>query len=226
MLGAGGGIAFGLELGDVEVDLCAEVDAAFADGHADALEGEVAVLFGVADDDGGAVAADELVEAHVFEVASVREVEEGSLVVDHADEFGQQVEETEPGGGGIAPRFEAEFLVTRIANPEAEADVEDGQQEGHGGTGVIARVGADGCAGCGYGGSHVGPSVVEGEVTGWGVAVELDAGGVGLGPAYVVAAVERGEREGGGLALLIGEVLPEGEVEGGAEDGKRPLIRR
>ena len=59
----------------IEGDLYAEVEAGFADGHADALESEVWVRLAIADDDGAAAAAEELIEAHVVEVTAIGEVD-------------------------------------------------------------------------------------------------------------------------------------------------------
>src|SRR5215469_3747 len=94
---ADGGCACEFEAEDVEIDFGAEVDAAFANRHADSLESEFAVLLGVADDDGHAVAPDQFVQSHIFEVSTVGEVDEGGGVVDHAEEFGDEIEEAEPG---------------------------------------------------------------------------------------------------------------------------------
>ena len=116
-------------------------------------------------------------------------------------------------------------FVTRVANPPAQAGVEHGQQESHRRVGVEAPVGTKGSSRGGDGRGHAWTAGLGiGVVTCTGEAVELDVLPFGLGPAYVVTAIERGEGEGGRFALLISEVLAKGEVDGGAEDWEWSLV--
>lgn len=81
------------KLRQIQRDFGSMVNAALADRHADSLKGKVAVLFCIADDDGGAMAANKLIETHVLEMPTISEVDEGRPIVHHAEELGQQVEE-------------------------------------------------------------------------------------------------------------------------------------
>ena len=80
------------EAGEIEVDLRPEVDAAFANRHANAFVGIVGILFRVADDDAIAAAPHQLVESHVVKMASVGEIDIGRCVGDAAKQLLRQPE--------------------------------------------------------------------------------------------------------------------------------------
>src|SRR5271170_6997278 len=81
--------------GLIESDFDPEVEAGLADGHADALECEVGVGLAIADDDGAAAAAEELIEAHVVEVTAIGEIDVRGGVVRLAEELIDQAKEAE-----------------------------------------------------------------------------------------------------------------------------------
>jgi hypothetical protein len=65
-----------------------------------------------------AVPPDELVEAHVLEVAAVSEVDKGSLVGNHAEEFSKQIRDAEGGRGWSDVEAWEKTFTVRVANPK------------------------------------------------------------------------------------------------------------
>src|ERR1700722_15343500 len=94
--------------GLIESDFDAEVEAGLANGHADALERKVGVCLAIADNDGAAAAAEELVEAHVVEVTAIGEVDVRGGVVRLAEELIDQAEKAEARGRRKRACFERE----------------------------------------------------------------------------------------------------------------------
>jgi len=77
----------------VEVDDGSEVGFAETDYFAEAAEVEVGVAFGVRGDDESAAAANELVDAQVFEVAAIADVDIAAVVVGFAEELEEEREQ-------------------------------------------------------------------------------------------------------------------------------------
>ena len=253
--GANRAVAFaaagdGRQLAQIDLDVHAEVGAAPLDGVAEVLEGDVAVLPGIAGDDEPAAAPHQFVEAQVLEVAAVGEIHPLLVVGRHAEQLVEQLAQRQVGGLALPHGREA-----RVAQPPAEPDVEDRHQEGQRGRRVVAHVGRGGGAGGGDGQPHGDrPGIVRVLARTCVGAEALHAGGPGrrgdlpavvlllphrrvlrgacrhglpLGGRVVVVAVFEPavlgrEDERCRLALLPREVLARHQVDGGVEDRIRP----
>lgn len=230
----------------IKSDFDAEVEAGLADGHANALERKVGICLAVANDDGAAAAAEEFVEAHVVEVTAVGEVDVRGGVVRLTEELIDQAEKAEARGRGQRAWFEREesakciwlagwrdgiwsdpanATAARIAEPPSETHVEDGEKKCDGGVGVVAHAGAGGSAGDGArGGKRDGSGIRVYEARSVNEPVELVPVVAGGGPADVIAGEDWREDKARGFALLVGEILAGGEIDGGADDGKRAFV--
>ena len=124
------------DIGQIDLDVDAEIGAALLDGVAEILEGDVAVLAGIAGDDEPAAAADQFVDAEVLEVPAVREIHPRPIVGGHAEQLAQQLDQRQP-RAFVGP----DLCPARVAQPPAEAHVENRHQERERRRGVIAHVG-------------------------------------------------------------------------------------
>ena len=143
-------------------------------------------------------------------MASVGEVDERALIVGRAGQLPRQRLEVRPRMGVVVRVASGQ---SRIAEPRAEADVEDGQDEGHGRRGVIALI----RAGRSAGDSHCRPD---------GDAI-LAAILLRVAVADVEAArMQRRDGERLRLALLPGQLFAGREIERGVDDVHRCMLRR
>ena len=194
----------------VKIDGHAEVDAALANGRTDSLVGVVAVLFRVADKDAVATPPNQLVQAHIVEVAAIGQVHILGGIVDAAQQFAQQPKRSKAGRSrGHITRSGIDALAgcrrtPRIGHPEAEAYIEHGHQEGRRRLGVVTPVRTERRPGSRHRRGHVGAAGIK--HAGGDEAVEAQVFPP-LGPAYCVAAIERGKGEGSRLALLPRQVF-------------------
>ena len=181
---------------NVELDNGSEVSGTDTDEIAEAAEFEVFVAFGIAGDDDFAAAADEFVDAEIFEVAAVGDVEEEAGFVGESEEFAGQVVEAE------AESAFGPCISAGIGEPPAEAHIEHGEQESDEGRGVVAHVGAGG-------GSGDGDGLTNFDAVGKAGAVGCIGTGEGGGIAdsgAVRAAAQGGEGERGAVSAVDGEV--------------------
>ena len=79
----------GTDLFHVEIDLRAEICAAFAYRVSQILEGELGILRPVARNNVAAAPANQFIDAEVFEMSAVREIHESLFVVGTAGQFRQ-----------------------------------------------------------------------------------------------------------------------------------------
>ena len=132
-------IADRLEITEVDVDFHAKIDAAPFDSIAKLSATVVRILGNIGSDNDLATPANQFIDSQILEVTSVRQIDEALIVIGESEKFASKPSETEsratllPGGG-----------VVRIANPPAQAHVEDSEQKTHGRVGVKTHVGAGG----------------------------------------------------------------------------------
>jgi hypothetical protein len=135
----------GPDLIDIQLDLHAEIGAAFPYGVAEFLKTELLVFLGIGHDNEAATAPHKLVNSEIFEMAPIRQVNTCGFVAGRASKFLKQISEALPGRAPL-PRFASPRRVSGdtlrgIAQPPAQADVEDCQQERGCGRRVIALIG-------------------------------------------------------------------------------------
>jgi hypothetical protein len=75
--------------------------------------------------DQAAAPAHQFVHAEILEVAAVGQVDKIRVGIGQAEQFGNQVEQSQPGRGAAA----VGRLAARIGEPAAEPDIEQGHQE-------------------------------------------------------------------------------------------------
>jgi hypothetical protein len=107
----------------VELNPDAEIDPGEANQPGEILVGSPDVLASVERDDVTAAPPDQLIDAHVFEVAAIGQVNEVSQAIGLAGQFaGEQLARPRPPRRPVRP--------TRILDPVAEPGVEEGQEAG------------------------------------------------------------------------------------------------
>ena len=89
--------------GYVDVNLCAEIGIANADEVTETAELEVGVAFSVRGNDDADAAADQFVNAEVFEMATVGNVEVIAFFIGKTEEFGQEIGKPEGGESFLFP---------------------------------------------------------------------------------------------------------------------------
>ena len=209
-----------LDVERLELDPDAEIEGDAADRIAEILEGAFRIAARIADDDRAAAAPDHLVEAEILEMTTVGEIDELAVVVGEAQRLvdegfcrelrSAQGEARRAGGAGIA-------------EPTAEADVEQGQEQAERRRGVIAHVRARRGAGERHRGAkrHALRALAAARIIPR-RPVAADALRVRpVDPGQVAAADgPRRRRERQGAALLEGEVFALQDVERDVRDEK------
>src|SRR5580658_2631108 len=110
----------------LELNGDAEIDADLANRIAEVLEGEAAVVAGVAHQHLAATAQHHFVQSQIVEMSSVGEVDVAPAGIGESEHFGEQRHEGELGAVVTVSLI---ALVVRIAEPCAQAYVEDAHQE-------------------------------------------------------------------------------------------------
>jgi hypothetical protein len=109
---------------DIDLDPHTQIFAALADQTSEVPKCELSVLTCIASNDVTAPPPDQLVNAEVFEVTAVREIDILAPRVRPAKQLFEQVEARS--GPWFAP-----LLACGVAQPPTEPGVENGHEEGH-----------------------------------------------------------------------------------------------
>jgi hypothetical protein len=117
-----------------DVDLDAKVATAAVDGVAKVSEGELGISICVGADDESNMAADEFVDAEIFEVSAIGQVDISGAVSGLSKQF---LEEVPDAGGILLPAAG----MAGIARPPTETNIEECEKGGDTGGGVITAIG-------------------------------------------------------------------------------------